>query len=293
MCFCEHSLANCDKPDWKPCGRGGCDQRHSWLLHEAVQEAVVATTYKTDTIPSDSTEFWVQKVDVLDHDGEPCSAVAMWDGGANMNLIKRTFAEKMKLEYTSHQTMIKKAIDGIQVTTQNVSFKLLDRNGNIHMMQAAVVDAVVQTKVKTLEPDVAAKMFNRDPSEFDEINDDVDILLGTVRISIVPDGVATVNETRLYGSIFGTGLFCVSTSDGATTDYRVVCRAVKIEPKVEDWFTTESLGIGPQPLCSGCSGCKVCASLQNGATYLEMQQLKLIEKNLSLDLNTRRSSYAA
>ncbi len=68
----------------------------------------------------------------------------------------------------------------------------------------------------------------------------------------------------------------------------VVCRAVKIEPKCEDWFTTESLGIGPRPMCSNCTGCKLCAALQNGHTYIEMQQLKLIEQNLSLDLNTKR-----
>ncbi len=124
--------------------------------------------------------------------------------------------------------------------------------------------------------------------ELSKINHPVDVLLGTVKISIVPTSIETVGETRLYQSIFGTGLFCIQTNDDVLINLPIVCRDMKIVPKLDDWFTTESLGISPRPLCSTCSGCKICASLQNGIPYLEMQQLRLIEQNLSLDLNTHR-----
>lgn len=54
---------------------------------------------------------------------------------------------------------------------------------------------------------------------------------------------------------------------------------------MEDFFSTESLGIGPRPVCAGC---KTCQQLQAGTTYVEMEQHKMIERNLVLDLDTKK-----
>ena len=57
-----------------------------------------------------------------------------------------------------------------------------------------------------MDPEQAARIFDKNPYEFSKIDNQVDILLGTVKISIVPTSIATVGETRLYQSLFGTGL---------------------------------------------------------------------------------------
>ena len=288
MCFMSHNVKDCDKKDYRPCGKNGCDQRHSYLLHESAQEPSVNTVYKSNMMSECSSVFMAQVIPVLGSRDEHCPAVAMWDSGANLNLIRRDFAEKLKLEFKPYQTKISTLGESSQTTSDMVSFKMVDRNGNIHQLQAAVLDEVTKGSVTTMDPEKAAKIFNKNPYEFSKIDNSVDILLGTVRVSIVPTSIATVGETRLYQSMFGTGLFCVQTNDDSPAISPVVCQAVKIEPKCEDWFTTESLGIGPRPMCSNCTGCKLCAALQNGHTYIEMQQLKLIEQNLSLDLNAKR-----
>ncbi len=59
-----------------------------------------------------------------------------------------------------------------QTTSDMVSFKMMDRNGNVHQLQAAVLDEVT-------------KIFDKKPYEFSKIDNQVDILLRTVKISIV------------------------------------------------------------------------------------------------------------
>ena len=48
MCFMNHNVKDCDKKDYKRCNKNGCDQRHSYLLHESPQEPSVNTVYKSD-----------------------------------------------------------------------------------------------------------------------------------------------------------------------------------------------------------------------------------------------------
>ncbi len=38
MCFMSHNVKDCEKKDYRPCNKNGCDQRHSYLLHESAQE---------------------------------------------------------------------------------------------------------------------------------------------------------------------------------------------------------------------------------------------------------------
>ncbi len=53
-------------------------------------------------------------------------------------------------------------------------------------MYAGVLNVVIAGKVVSLDPELVAEMFDRDPLEFSNINHNVDILLGTTKISIVP-----------------------------------------------------------------------------------------------------------
>ncbi len=155
----------------------------------------------------------VQIIPVLGSREEHRPAVEMWDSGANLNLIRRDFAEKLNLEFKPYQTKISTLGESSQTTNDMVSFKMMDRNSNIHQLQAAVLDEVTKGSVTTMDPEQAAKIFNKNPYEFSKIDNTVDILLGTVRVSIVPTSIATVGETRLYQSLFGTGLFCMQTND--------------------------------------------------------------------------------
>ena len=77
-------------------------------------------------------------------------------------------------------------------------------------------------------------MFNRDLLEFSRINYAVDVLLSRVKISIDPMSIEMVGETCLQQSIFGTSLFCVQTNNDLLIESQIVCRAMKIEPKLDD-----------------------------------------------------------
>ena len=58
-----------------------------------------------------------------------------------------------------------------------VSFKMMDRNGNVHQLQAAVLDEVTKVNVTTMDPKQAARIFDKKPYEFSKIDNQVDILL--------------------------------------------------------------------------------------------------------------------
>ncbi len=65
-------------------------------------------------------------------------------------------------------------------------------------MYAGVLDEIISSKVVSLDPKLAAKVFGRGPLECSVIDENVDILLGMTKMSIVPTSVATVGEFRLY-----------------------------------------------------------------------------------------------
>ncbi len=80
-------MKDCDKKDWKPCGRHGCDQCHSYLLHESTQELNVSTVYKSDMMTDCSSVFMVQMIEAIGQGDKRWPKVAAWDSGANLNLL--------------------------------------------------------------------------------------------------------------------------------------------------------------------------------------------------------------
>ncbi len=66
--------------------------------------------------------FMVQMVDVLNGDGERRPGVTMWDSGSSMNIVRKSFGKNMKMESTSHHTMISTVGQSSQMKCKVVSF---------------------------------------------------------------------------------------------------------------------------------------------------------------------------
>ena len=63
---------------------------------------------------------------------------------------------------------------------------------------AAVVKKISTAPVKSLAPDIAAKLFEMKPHQFDSIDQPVDVLFGHNRVSIFPTTERVVVEAALF-----------------------------------------------------------------------------------------------
>ena len=54
-----------------------------------------------------------------------------------------------------------------------------------------------------------------------------------------------------------------------------------------EFLSTESLGIQPPYMCSGCKNCRHCAAIAAGQSALDVRKRQLIEESLTLDLENR------
>ena len=287
-CLCRHSMADCRR-DWGPCGRDGCDQMHNRLLHETVQNGIVSTVCKNSYLTAANSMFMVQVADLLNGDGERHPGVLMWDSGSSVNLVRRSYARKMKMEPAAHSLMISAVGQSSKMKCEVVKFRLLDRNGISHEMYAGVLDEIISSKVVSLDPKLAAKVFGRRPLEFSAIDDNVDILLGMTKMSIVPISVATVGEVRLYESSFGTGAFIVHTADdvsaiSSTVDDSIetgldvkVCKNKTYLPKISEMFTESGGEVAKLPQASKVDyfGSTYISDVSEKSTEISGEVLKL------------------
>ncbi|MCP3662977.1 MAG: hypothetical protein GY696_10855 [Gammaproteobacteria bacterium] len=83
-----------------------------------------------------------------------------------------------------------------------VQLLIRDRNFNTQVITAAVVKKLSTAPVKSLDPEIAAKLFEMNPHQFDAINQPVDVLFGHNHLSIFPKTEKVVGEAVLVRSIF-------------------------------------------------------------------------------------------
>ena len=83
-----------------------------------------------------------------------------------------------------------------------VQLPIRDRNFNTQVITAAVVKKISISPVKSLNPEIAVKLFEMNPHQFDAINQPVDVLFGHNHLSIFPKTEKVVGEAALFRSIF-------------------------------------------------------------------------------------------
>ncbi len=62
--------------------------------------------------------FMVQVADLLNGDGERHPGVLMWDSGSNVNIVRRSYARKMKMEPTAHSLMIQQSVKILKLSAK-------------------------------------------------------------------------------------------------------------------------------------------------------------------------------
>jgi len=255
------------------------------MLHETVANGQVAAVYETPLMSKNNFMMMLQRLTVLAADKRQVTASVMWDSGANLTIVSRNIAKKLELPSTGRSATISLA-DGKTQSCPTVKVCLIDRNKNYHVLEAAVVPSIGATEgLRSMDPAAAAEVFDMKPEDFSLVDGQVDILIGHITPTMFPCADRMVGETRLYRSLFGTG-FLVVSADGKTITKPVVCKATKLEVNKMDFLNTESLGIQPPPMCSGCKSCRHCAALASGKSVLEARKQQLIEEGLTLDLTS-------
>ena len=280
-----HKAADCPRAErLGSCKINNCGQMHNSLLHETVGQA--SAVYEAPFLGENNFMMLLQKLDALDVYKRKVPVSGMWDTGANLTMVTQSIAKKLQLPSTGRAATISMA-DGKVQSCPTVKLCLVDRNKNMHVMEAAVVHIIGHTDgLRSMDPAGSAALFDMKPEDFLLVNGPLDVLLGHISPTTFPAADRLIGEPRLYRSIFGTG-FLVVSADGKSVNKPVVCKATKLEVASMDFLSTESLGIQP-PLCNGCKGCRHCLSLAAGKSVLEQKRQQLIEEGLTLDLVKKR-----
>ena len=183
-----------------------------------------------------------QIISAVDHKHRKVLVRCMWDSGANLTMITQDFSTRLKLPKTGRSSKIFLA-DGIVQSCPTVKMYLVDRNDNLHLLEAAVVPTIGHKEgLRSIDP----KIFNMSPDDFTMVNGPVDVLISHIRPSLFPAANCLKGESCLYRSFFGSGWLCVS-AEGLVEERPIVCKAIRLESKSMDFLNYESLGIQPPP----------------------------------------------
>jgi hypothetical protein len=286
FCFNKHSLDKCEKKqEWDPCKVDDCGEYHHKLLHKPNTSESINSA---QTISDKKASLMLQKVKVSDES----DAILFWDSGSTTNLITHDFAKKVDLK-GSGCTL---DIVGVGEKTDSLKTKLytvplFGKNGKLFTVQAYGMDKITGC-MESFNATKAADIFGIEEDCFDDVNDSVDILIGSIDLDLFPTRAGEFEGLVLYNSIFGTGSLVAGCSkDGEShleLSAHVVARAETRSVKPLDFLSAEGFGVDIPRKCKLCKGCKECGIKSTQMSYTESKELEEIEQGLSLDTSRKK-----
>ena len=303
-----HKLKDCNK-NWT-CNVDKCGKDHHYLLHrknnqqEKVDKAEV-NTVNVEVDVSKESEKIACSTNAHDLTKKGCTeatvmiqqlcirdkkAIILWDGGANCNLIRREFAQKLGLK----SERCKIAVGGIGGTKPNKEdgrmyyVPLVDNLGQTWIVDAIGMESITGEH-RNPEPEACAKAFRMDRSLFHSITKKpVDVIIGCSALDIHPTKVKSNNGITLFQSSFGTGWFCAgripqSLATKNDANYAFCYRVQSIRVVDENFLEGEKLITDLPPRCNGCRQCKECSERATALSWKDQNEMESIEKNLSFD----------
>lgn len=280
LCFNKHSLDKCEKKkEWDPCKVDNCGEYHHKLLHKNNTESVNCAQAKAEKKAS----LMLQKARV----GEECDGVLFFDSGSTTNLTTHNFAEKAGLKGSRCSLdIIGIGEKAESIKTKMYTVPLIDKDGCSYIIHAYGMDKITGS-MKSYNVNKAAEIFGKDASCFDDVNDPVDILIGSQDLDLFPTKIDEFDGLVLYDSKFGTGALVAGCArDGEShleNSAHVVARAETRSVKALDFWTAEGFGVDIPRKCKSCKGCKECGIRSTQISWTDSKELEQIEKGLSLD----------
>ena len=270
----KHQVQGHDRP-WE-CRLSGCREKHHNSLHAALsadQKVLVTYCHQGPT-----GHLGLQLVEV-----QGVGGVLLWDGGANCNLVTRSFVEQagLQTEKCNIEFDFGGASKGTDVCCR---IPLVDNKGDVHVIIAAIVDQISATGATGFPADKAACEFGDIvKTKFDNIvNRTIDVLIGVTDIDINPMEVTRRGRAYLCKSLFGTGYFAKGSGSPQTDGRRAMMAAAdvyKVKP-VYEFLEGEKLGVVAPKRCEKCAGCRDCSFRNESCTWIEQMELEEIEKGL-------------
>ena len=237
----------------------------------------------------------------------------LWDSGSTLNLVSSGWIQKHCI--SGKRCRLKfKAVGGSDhcVDTELYSFNLKSRDGSFRLVRAYRLDSIASS-VLSLDINSVVSMFNVagvvvDNNEISNPVGEVELLLGSELMAAFPKTSAAVDQICLMSSDFGLFKFFVAGSHGprlcvketdlvhgvyfaksvSVTPLDNVCDDVvaKLDGSVKrnlqlDFWSLESLGVRPPPICNNCRRCKFCSLDARKLTINEAKELDVIRYNLN------------
>jgi len=150
----------------------------------------------------------IQNIELLSRKGSgniPTSTI--FDSGSNTHLITNKLASELGLQRMSCSIKINTFSSTSINSTSAYKLKIIDRDQKVTELSVLGVDDICHN-MTSYPPIVAARTFNKDFSNFDNINGSINLLIGMPALCIFPREIDRSEISILFESPFGTG-FCV------------------------------------------------------------------------------------
>ena len=246
------------------------------------------------------------------------TVLAMYDTGANVNIIVTSLAERLGLKGRSIQQTITTAGGERTVhATKQYWVPLRKRSGEAYKVLCIGMDRITED-VGLVDVKEAAGLFGLREMDVYRPQGQVDLILGIHEAGIFPVYKARRGNLQLLGSCFGSGLVlagshpCLKPSGRgnglgpmhfrkkgcgtmtARTKAKATPKTVKVNlahseggclaTKAEfSFFESEELGLSQPARCGTCKNCSKCSIRSRQMSRKEQAELALVESSMVFD----------
>ena len=278
------------------CGVDGCKMYHHQILHECQVKGLsfhTACHSNASTFTKCLLQIMTVTAKVDDEQLKMQSMNALWDGGSTISLITFSSAEKIKLKGEA-VTLNVVMVGGQTETIQSFKYDLtlIDKKKNAVEFIVYGIEKI-STNLQRICVKNAANLFaNVKPSEITRPVGEIDLLIGFEYAGYHPSRIDANDHLLLLENRFGR---CLGGSHNSLMDtgHKIV-QHVSINhlkgESIDDFFSTESLGIECTPKCGNCK-CGKCPIGSKNYSIKDERELKLIEQGLRKGENRWEASY--
>ena len=241
------------------------------------------------------------------------TVLAMYDTGANVNIVVTSLAERLGLKGRAVQQTITTAGGERTVhVTKQYWLPLQKRSGEVCKVLCIGMDRITED-VGMVDVAEAAELFGLDKVDVYRPQGQVDLILGVHEAAIFPVHKALRGNLQLLGSCFGSGLLLAGThpclkligqsqgaaplhfrKKGSSTVTKIKKNSRKfakvnlvhsececlITRAESSFFESEELGLSQPARCGTCKDCSKCSVRARQMSRKEQAELAVIESSI-------------
>ena len=264
----------------RKCNEDNCQLYHNKLLHECHVEGIAFHASSTDSHHTGDRTCLLQLMDIKTANNG--KANVLWDGGATLSLITFKKAKELNLRGKEVKLSVTK-VGGESEEIRSFKYEL-----GLKDTQGKCIDFLlygierISTELESIDLKGVSQLFKGiSLKELQRPTGEIDILIGFEYAGFHPlrrqsNGHLVVMQNR-FGKCLGGSHSVLRERTQKVVKHVVIHHARNVE--IEEFFSTEGLGVECSPKCGSCR-CGKCPVGGKNFTIKEERELQMIENGL-------------